>query len=219
MVTFKECLEQIVSNPELHARWLNTLSYLENCGAKLIAGCEHPTMVPKEVLKHAAEEFRHAYFLKAQIEKICSNTLKTYQLDELLGSYPAKHYLYRLNTRISRFLKCNKGIDGRQLKEYGYLLVTYAIEVRAEELYPLYQHLLKEKGAPISVLSIIREEEHHLKEISDELKRTPAIAWTDEICKIEKELFDAWFDSVLSDVTGRSQVVWQKVGTKTRRII
>lgn len=200
MVNFKECLELIMNNPKSHARWLNTLSYLENCGAKLIAGCEHPTMVPKEVLKHAAEEFRHAYFLKAQIEKLCPNSLKTYQQNELFGGYPAKHYLYRLNVRISRFLKCEKGISGRQLKEYGYLLVTYAIEVRAEELYPLYQRLLKEKQVPISVMSIIREEEQHLKEITDELKKTPAMAWANEVCQLEEELFASWVNHVASEV-------------------
>jgi len=194
MVNFKECLEKIMSVPKLHARWLNTL------WAKLIAGCEHPTMVPKEVLKHAAEEFRHAYFMKAQIEKIYPNALKTYQLDELLGNYPTKHYLYRLNTQVSRFLKNKKGIKGKQLKEYGYLLVTYAIEIRAKELYPLYQDLLKEKGAPISILSIIREEEQHLKEISDELKETPAIAWASEVCEIEEELYGKWAVSVESDI-------------------
>lgn len=79
-----------VSYPKEHARFINTLSYLENCGVKLIARSEHPIMVKKEVLKHAAEEFRHAYFLKAQIEKVYSPSLKSYQLEELLGGYSIK---------------------------------------------------------------------------------------------------------------------------------
>jgi len=200
MVNFNLYLEEIIADPELHARWLNTLSYLENCGAKLIASSEHPTMVPKEVLKHAAEEFRHAYFLKAQIEKILPNALKTYQLGEMLGGYPTKHYLYRLNTQISRFLKDKKAIHGCKLKEYGYLLVTYAIELRAEELYPLYQQLLKKQGVPISIMNIIREEEHHLKEITDELRETPAQAWTNETCEMERELFDRWAGCITSEL-------------------
>ena len=52
-----------------HAKWLNTLSFLENCGARKIAACEHPTLVKEEMLKHAAEEFRHAHHLKRQIDK------------------------------------------------------------------------------------------------------------------------------------------------------
>lgn len=51
-----EMLQTIVADPFLHAQWLNTLSYLENCGARLMAGCEHPTLVRK-MFKHAAEEF------------------------------------------------------------------------------------------------------------------------------------------------------------------
>ena len=38
-------LNRIVASNELHAKWLNTLSYLENCGARKIAACEHPTLV------------------------------------------------------------------------------------------------------------------------------------------------------------------------------
>jgi hypothetical protein len=185
-------LPKIISDPNLHARWLNTLSYLENCGAKLIAGCEHPTMVPKEVLKHAAEEFRHAYYLKAQIEKISAQACKTYQIQELLGGFAAKHYLYRLNTQISLYLKRKRKIKGERLKEYAYLLVTYAIEVRAEELYPLYQASLKAAHSPLSILSIIREEAHHLKEITEELEATEAIAWIHDVCQLEKVLFEKW---------------------------
>jgi hypothetical protein len=32
-------LNVIVACNELHAKWLNTLSYLENCGARKIAAC------------------------------------------------------------------------------------------------------------------------------------------------------------------------------------
>ena len=60
----------IVKDPLLHGLWLNTLSYLENCGARMIAACEHPTLVKEEMLKHAAEEFRHAFYLKKQLARI-----------------------------------------------------------------------------------------------------------------------------------------------------
>ena len=63
MMSFSQRLSQlldaIIPSPDLHAAWLNTLSYLENSGARLIAACEHPTGVKEEMLKHAAEEFRH----------------------------------------------------------------------------------------------------------------------------------------------------------------
>jgi bacterioferritin (cytochrome b1) len=63
-------LEKIVQQNETHAKWLNTLSFMENAGARKISACEHPTNVSLIQLKHAAEEHRHAYYLKKQILKI-----------------------------------------------------------------------------------------------------------------------------------------------------
>ena len=40
----KNILPHLIAAPSLHAKWLNTLSYLENCGARKIAACEHPTL-------------------------------------------------------------------------------------------------------------------------------------------------------------------------------
>jgi hypothetical protein len=195
MKIMRLALEEIVQNSELHGKWVNTLSYLENCGARLIAECEHPTIVPKEMLKHAAEEFRHAYYLKSQISKVDSNERATYELPEVLGGYPAKHYLNRLNVQISRFLK-KRGVEGGKLREYGYLLVTYAIEIRAESLYPMYQEILKAHDCPISMISIIREEEQHLAEINDELEESPAGAWRQQVCEIESELFETLLNEI-----------------------
>jgi len=186
-------LEEIVSDPERHARWLNTLSYLENCGAKLIARCEHPTIVPKELLKHAAEEFRHAYYLKAQIPKIIGRDLPNYHPSNLLGSFPALHYLFRLNIQVSRFLKEKLQVPRRQLKEMAYVLVTYAIEMRAHDLYPRYQQVLSEKGSPVSVVGIIREEEQHLKEIEEELVLLPNYQdLAKQAIAFDTNLYDRW---------------------------
>ena len=77
-------IQNIVSDPFLHALWINTLSYLENCGARKIASCEHPTAVKEEMLKHAAEEFRHAFFLKTQLRRV-GFYFNDYSLPHLLG--------------------------------------------------------------------------------------------------------------------------------------
>ncbi len=154
-------------------------------------------MVPKEILKHAAEEFRHAYFFKSQIEFVVPGILKTYQIDEILGGIYSVHYLNRLNLEISRFLKEEKKIKGASFKEYSYLLVTYAIEVRAEEIYPIYQSILKEVGSKISILNIIRDEKHHLEEILNELDSSPAKKWIKDVKMIEERLFLKWKGSLV----------------------
>lgn len=71
-------LNKIVQNNGLYAKWLNTLSYLENCGARKIAICEHATLVKEEMLKHASEEFRHSHYLKKQIKRISSSHFPNY---------------------------------------------------------------------------------------------------------------------------------------------
>lgn len=164
-------LETIVKKPKKHALWLNTLSYLENCGAKKIASCEHPTKVKEEMLKHAAEEFRHAYYLKRQINKLEADFPVDYRLETILGGHAASRYLDRLDTHICRKLKQEFTFFGFQLKEIAYFLVTYAIETRASHLYPLYQRILSAMHSPISVKGIIMEEQEHLQEMTNALKR------------------------------------------------
>ena len=184
-----EMLQTIVADPFLHAQWLNTLSYLENCGARLMAGCEHPTLVREEMLKHAAEEFRHAYFLKSQIAKVWPEGINTYAVGSLLGGYHSLHYLTKLNVGVSRLLKA-KGYHNGALRAAAYTLVSYAIEVRAEELYPAYQQALLEARSRVSVRNIIIEEAEHLEEMQAAIQQLPngsMLAQT--ACDIEKALW------------------------------
>src|ERR1700761_7439444 len=93
----EQLLATIVISDELHAKWLNTLSFLENCGARKIAACEHPTLVKEEMLKHAAEEFRHAHHLKRQISKVSSAPMETYSPSSILGGTATLQYLKTLD--------------------------------------------------------------------------------------------------------------------------
>ncbi len=185
-------LTSIVACPKLHAKWLNTLSYLENCGARKIASCEHPTLVREEMLKHAAEEFRHAHYLKKQIQRI-SRPIETYALPTLLGGIATLHYLNSLDLKTCRYLRS----QGLMSKAFVYLLVTYAIELRAEMLYPLYHEVLRSARSPITVKSILLEEEEHLKEMREGLHNIPfGFHHAEQICAIEKTLFDNWLTAL-----------------------
>lgn len=189
-------LAEIVSCPALHAKWLNTLSYLENCGARKIAACQHPTLVKEEILKHAAEEFRHAHYLKHQIRKISPKPLKTYSLSTLLGGTASLHYLRRLDLMASRYLY-NEGLSSDQLKAAAYLLVTYAIERRAEELYPIYDDVLRKTGSLVFVKSIVLEEKEHLNEMKEGIQWLPS-GWrhAEHLCAIESHLCQTWLMAI-----------------------
>src|SRR5437868_5371980 len=99
----KELINPIVADPLIHGLWINTLSYLENCGARKIASCEHPTAVKEEMLKHASEEFRHAFYLKTQLARI-DQQYEDYRKESLLGGWAATHYLNALDLQTSRYL-------------------------------------------------------------------------------------------------------------------
>lgn len=198
--TMSQLLMTILSSSQLHAKWLNTLSFLENCGARKIAACEHPTLVREEVLKHASEEFRHAYYLKRQIERVSSDPMDNYSLPFLLGGMATWHYLPMLDLQTSRYLK-GIGATNDFLKEASYLLVTYAIELRAQELYPIYDKILREAGSKVTVRSILLEENEHLEEMKAGLQRMPSgFLHAEKVCAFEKELYKSWLEVVTNEV-------------------
>ena len=187
-------LPTIIANNELHARWLNTLSLMENTGARKISASEDPVTVTYIILKHAAEEHRHAFYLKKQIEKSGEGLCPTYADQYLVAPACSKYYLNMLDVEVSRYLKKELQLTGRELRFAAYLLVTYAIEVRADELYPIYQEALDQVGSKVNVKSIILEEEGHLEEMINQLQNFSPV-WqlhADKAVELETRLFDQW---------------------------
>jgi hypothetical protein len=89
-------------------------------------------------------------------------------------------------------------LNGSELRFAAYLLVTYAIEVRADELYPIYQDALDEAGSKVNVKSIILEEEGHLEEMLNQLhKFSPD--WelhANKAVEFETRLFNQWVEQL-----------------------
>lgn len=199
---FYNLLERIVQDNETHAKWLNTLSFMENAGARKISACEHPTKVSLIQLKHAAEEHRHAYYLKKQIGKLDSELCKTYDGKELLASIATRQYLHSLDVKACKYLQNNFTLTKEELKYSAYLFVTYAIEVRADKLYPVYQDILTKTSSKIMVKSIILEEEGHLEEMINQLDEFSE-NWkphAENILKIEHELHNQWINAIIEEV-------------------
>lgn len=199
---FSQILSKIVSNNDTHARWLNTLSLMENSGARKISASEHKKDVTLIILKHAAEEHRHAYYLKKQIAKLSLDACPTYADQYLLASSDSRYYLNLLDVLVCKYLKSTLNLSGNDLKFAAYLLVTYAIEVRADELYPIYQNALDEASSKVNVKSIILEEEGHLEEMLVQLK-TFSEDWEKHAAKaveFETELFNNWLQALQKEV-------------------
>jgi hypothetical protein len=198
-------LPAIIADNELHAKWLNTLSLMENTGARKISASEDPVTVTYIILKHAAEEHRHAFYLKKQIEKAGEGLCPTYAPSYLLAPAFSKYYLNQLDIDVCRYLKKDLGLTGAELRFAAYLLVTYAIEVRADELYPVYQDALDDAGSKVNVKSIILEEEGHLEEMINQLQKFSA-DWQSHAQKavdMETGLFNQWVNNLDKEINER----------------
>ncbi|WP_118976501.1 hypothetical protein [Taibaiella koreensis] len=206
-ISFPDLLAQIVSDDNLHARWLNSLSLMENTGARKIARYEHPVYTSLTVLKHAAEEARHAYYLKKQITKLGDDLCPDYSFPFLLAPAHSYHYLRQLDLETCRYLAAT-GKKGRALHDAAYILVTYAIEVRADELYDMYQQALTTAGSRVNVKSIILEEAGHLEEMTRMLEAFDP-GWqpiADDICAIEDRLHQQWLAAVAQAVAAEQTI-------------
>lgn len=199
---FEQAMAEVITSQQLHARWLNTLSMMENTGARKISRNEHPVFINLTILKHAAEEARHAYFLKKQIGKLGINLCPDYSWEFLLAPLSSYLYLHRLDLAVCRMLKDQWHFTQEQVKQGAYLLVTYAIEVRAEVLYGIYQKQLERFGSKINVKSIIMEEDGHLEEMTAMLEQFHE-QWkvlAEVMCSIEEQLFHKWIEDVVMEL-------------------
>ena len=204
----EELLNHIVGNDYIHARFLNTLSLQENIGARKISANELPETSTYMVLKHAAEEHRHAFYLKKQIWKLNTDACPTYEPQYLLAPYSSKYYLNKLDMSTSSYLMEHMNLRGARLKFAAYLLVTYAIEVRADLIYPIYQEILSKNSSKVSVRSIILEEQGHLEEMIAQL-RTFSADWefhANNIISVEKNLYQNWINDLAAAIQEEHQL-------------
>jgi len=202
-MNLSQLLPLIIADNKLHAKWLNTLSLMENTGARKISASEDPQTVTYIILKHAAEEHRHAFYLKKQIEKAGKEYCPTYASEYLVAPEFSRYYLNRLDIDVCRYLKKELALRGKDLRFGAYLLVTYAIEVRADEIYPVYQQALEDAGSKVNVKSIILEEEGHLEEMINQLKGFSA-DWqlhAKRAVEFESNLYSDWLEALGSVVS------------------
>jgi bacterioferritin (cytochrome b1) len=193
-----EKLSTIVRDPYAHAKFLNTLAFMENAGARKISKFEHKTSVSLLILKHAAEEHRHAYYLKKQIGKLGQLGFESFEDRYLIAPQESRYYLDLLDVHVCKYVKTHFGLSGYALKWAAYLFVTYAIEVRADELYPIYQNILQATDSKIQVKSIIVEEEGHLEEMISQLQSF-APNWeihAQAAIQLESTLFRHWVNAL-----------------------
>ncbi|MEO5970724.1 MAG: hypothetical protein ABIQ95_12425 [Bdellovibrionia bacterium] len=159
---FEKTIAQLETNPELHARFLNTLSLLEYIGARKILKSQKEEKISSQILAHAAEEIRHAQTFKKLALKMSSGKLSTYSEDHLLCGKEAREYFQSLDQAVHAEI----GEDSYT----NYLFTTLLIEERANQIYPIYEPVLARAGYPGVLKAIVKEEDSHLKDILTSLQ-------------------------------------------------
>lgn len=154
----------ILKDSHLHARWLNTFSYLEYIGFRKILKSQEAGTLGAETLAHAVEEGRHALRLKKMAVRMGGGAFDTYSADSLLCRKEAEAYFQTLDHACESQLAGLK--DGKRLT---YLYVTWLVELRALEVYGAYQNALPANQENL-LHGLLAEEARHLASVSAELK-------------------------------------------------
>lgn len=153
----REFLHTIVRQPDVHARFMNMLSMLEHMGSRKIMVSQmndHRNMT-EDMLKHLAEEARHAYFFKRQAERMAKKSLDGYTDENTFCRVPAAMYFGRLDAGLAKQVPAQD----------AYPWTSLIIELRACWLYAMYHEVLQEAGVSVSLKSLLAEEDMHLAEM------------------------------------------------------
>jgi hypothetical protein len=138
---------------DLHACFLNTLSLMEYIGSRKIMASQGCREWDRDTLKHLAEETRHAYFFKRAAERLARRPLDYSAANTISGAF-ARAYMGRLDAEITQEVGATPALP--------YLYMSLIVELRAVWMYGLYQEILNERGARLSLKSVLAEEELHL---------------------------------------------------------
>jgi hypothetical protein len=152
-------LARVCAVPELHCRFLNTLSLLEHIGArKIMATQTAGGTLCGVTLRHIAEEARHAWFFKHQAEAAAGHAL-SYDAASIMAGSQARAYMARLDGYIARTAHGAR----------AYLYMSLVIELRAVWFYRIYQEVLAASGKTIKLGGLLAEEDRHLEEMREQL--------------------------------------------------
>ena len=169
LVRLRSWLERIVSEPALHARFVNSLARMEYVGVRKMLKARRSESLDLDGLQHLIEEASHALRLKRAALALSAGAAEgvaTFAETDTLAGGAAEDYLQEVDRACESLLA---HLPAAERTEANYLLSSFAIEVRAQAFYPLYEEVLQAAGAPFSVRAIQRDEDRHLAEMAGRL--------------------------------------------------
>jgi hypothetical protein len=203
------CLEglisQIVADPALHARWLNTFSYLEYVGFRKILKSQRAEVLTAAILNHACEEGRHALGLKKLAVKLGGAGFDSYAPQVLLCGEEAEAYFQDLDQFCDEAF-ADRSADERVRLAYGY--VTWLVERRALDVYGLYKSALGDSEIARKLGGLLAEETKHLSDIEALLQAAdPAFSTrSKEFEAVENSLYEVFLAALTKALARESSV-------------
>ncbi len=187
----EDLVGRIVADPALHARWLNTFSFLEYIGFRKIVKSQRAEVLNAAVLGHACEEGRHALGLKKLAVKLGGAAFDSYAPEALLCGEEAESYFQELDQYCDEAF-ADRSADERVKLAYGY--VTWLVERRALDVYGIYKSALGESEIARKLGGLLAEETKHLADIEALLQvADPSFAArSKEFEAVEKSLYEAF---------------------------
>jgi len=155
-------VDRIVADPALHARWLNTFSYLEYVGFRKIVKSHRAEVLTAVILGHACEEGRHALGLKRLAIKLGGAQFDSYAPEVLLCGEEAEAYFQDLDKA------CDEAFADRSDEERAkltYCYVTWLVERLALDVYQIYKRALGESEIARKLGGLLAEETKHLADV------------------------------------------------------
>jgi hypothetical protein len=155
----EELIGAVVADPALHARWLNTFSYLEYVGFRKIVKSQRAEVLTAAILGHACEEGRHALGLKKLAVKLGGAEFDSYASEVLRGggglfSGPRQG----LRRGLRGPLRC-------RARKTHYCYVTWLVERSALDVYGIYKKALADSDIARKLGGLLAEETKHLAEV------------------------------------------------------
>jgi hypothetical protein len=189
----RDILRRIVVQPDVHARLLNTLARLEYVGVRKMLKARRADSLDLAGLQHILEEAVHAVRLKKFALAVApeGTSVATFSDAHTLEGDAAERYFQAIDKIASACLDNTN-------PEACYWLTSTAIELRAKSFYPVYQEVLKDANCPVSVASIVADEQDHLDAMARQLPKYLS-GWRDALTKvmqIEEQSFGEYLDRI-----------------------
>ena len=183
-------LGPILQDQNLHAKFLNTLSFLEYIGARKIFKGRDEKSVDFETLMHMSEEVRHALLFKRLSIKVCSKK-RNYDSEGVFCFEITRRYIGDLD----------KYCEGLVEQDDCYALVSYIIEQRAVSFYRHYSRTLEKRGGGFSLKSLLVEEERHLEEMEAKIRGNLSPDVVRNAWNFEGKLFENFVGALKRELT------------------